>query len=141
MDADKEGFLRNHRSLIQVIGRAARNENGRVILYAEQMTQSMQKAIDETKRRRDKQESYNLENHITPKTIKKEITGGILDVLKVESPKKKAKKVLLQTPDQIDKYIVELTKKMKDAAQNLDFETAALHRDEIKDLQEMRKFV
>ena len=124
LDADKEGFLRSHRSLIQTIGRCARNENGRVIMYADTITDSMHLAIDETKRRRNIQEKYNKEHNIVPKTIIKEIREVISNkdekaIIKENKEHKKYDKVLLQN----------IEKEMKEAAKNLDFERAMELRD------------
>ena len=130
MDADKQGFLRSTRSLIQTIGRAARNSNGKVIMYADTISDSMNEAITETKRRRTIQEKYNLDNNITPKTIIKEIPELISNEVEkqVEKEEKLSKKERL---DLIDR----LTKEMKSAASNLDFERAMELRDIIFDLE------
>ncbi|EOW9528292.1 excinuclease ABC subunit UvrB [Bacillus cytotoxicus] len=132
LDADKEGFLRSERSLIQTIGRAARNENGHVIMYADRITKSMQIAIDETKRRREKQEAYNEEHGITPKTIQKEVR----DVIRAEetevyeaTPTKKL------TKKEREKTIAKMEEEMKEAAKALDFERAAELRDVILELK------
>jgi excinuclease ABC subunit B len=143
LDADKEGFLRSERSLIQTIGRAARNASGKAILYAYKETKSMAKAISETKRRRKIQEEYNLENGITPKTIKKEVSGGVIETLRGSKAKKskelnKISKMSEVSPEAIDKQIDELTKKMKHESKALNFEKAAEIRDEIKSLKELR---
>ncbi|WP_127717418.1 excinuclease ABC subunit UvrB [Halobacteriovorax sp. HLS] len=143
LDADKEGFLRSERSLIQTIGRAARNSEGKAILYAYKETKSMTKAISETKRRRKIQESYNKDNGITPITIKKEVSGGVIETLrgskgrKTDAMKEKARMKNL-SGESIDKQIVELTKKMKFESKALNFEEAARIRDEIKSLKELR---
>ncbi len=139
MDADKEGFLRSERSLIQTCGRAARNLNGTVILYADQMTGSMERAIDESNRRREIQLKYNVENNITPESIAKDIDnvlGSIYeaDYVTVPAVSEKAQKYF--SPDEIKKTIKDLEKKMKEAAANLEFEEAARIRDEIKELRE-----
>jgi excinuclease ABC subunit B len=148
-DADKEGFLRSERSLIQTIGRAARNVEGRVILYADNMTDSMTKAISETDRRRGIQEAYNKEHGITPSTIKKRIRDSILDIYDASVPAapmpgvKKGDMRLVQAPQAkyiadpslIDKDIVKLRKKMKSASEKLEFEDAARMRDDIKRLE------
>ncbi len=131
MDADKQGFLRSTRSLIQTVGRCARNENGKVIMYADTISESMEEAINETKRRRTIQEKYNQENNITPKTIIKEIRDVISNIEEekiVTSDKKLTKK-------QKEKTIDELTSEMKKAAKELDFERAMELRDIIFELQ------
>jgi excinuclease ABC subunit B len=130
MDADKQGFLRSSRSLIQTIGRCARNSNGHVIMYADSISDSMQEAIDETKRRRKIQEEYNKIYNITPTTIKKEIRDVISNEEEVKDtkPKKLSKREKEETID-------ELTKQMKKAAQDLDFERAMEFRDIIFEMQ------
>ncbi|MBY0413560.1 MAG: UvrB/UvrC motif-containing protein, partial [Bdellovibrionales bacterium] len=141
LDADKEGFLRSERSLIQTIGRAARNSDGRVILYAYKTTKSMAIAISETLRRRKIQEEHNLKNGITPTTIKKSVSGGVIETLRgtkgVKGPKKK-QNVELLSADAIDKRIEELKKLMKEASRDLRFEDAAKIRDEIKTVTDLR---
>jgi excinuclease ABC subunit B len=137
LDADKEGFLRSEVSLIQTIGRAARNVNGRVILYAENMTGSMEKAIGETNRRRELQLEYNNKNGITPQTIKKEIRDITASLL---SERDKAIKAMVAIdlasgPKEVKKLIKEKTKEMNLAVKELDFETAAMLRDEIRGLE------
>ncbi|MEK9182301.1 MAG: excinuclease ABC subunit UvrB [Patescibacteria group bacterium] len=137
LDADKEGFLRSETSLIQTIGRAARNVEGRVILYADNITGSMKKAIDETERRRKIQLEYNKKNNITPKTIKKKI-HDITD--EIESKHQKTVKALIEIDKKLyeknpTKLIKEKTKQMNEAVKILDFETAAILRDEIKELE------
>ncbi len=124
LDADKEGFLRSTRSLIQTIGRCARNANGHVILYGDHMTDSMKEAIEETNRRREIQEKYNEEHHITPKTIIKEIREVIsnADLGKEEKPKKMSKK-------EMEKNMALIEQEMREAAKNLDFERAMELRD------------
>ncbi len=134
LDADKEGFLRSERSLIQTIGRAARNANGRVILYADTMTDSMAKAIKETERRRSIQEAYNEKNHITPKTIIKEIREPIHGKETKEMAKKFMKKKVHTKKDR-DELINSLTKEMKAAAKAMEFEKAAELRDMILELK------
>ncbi|MBO4366370.1 MAG: excinuclease ABC subunit UvrB [Clostridia bacterium] len=129
LDADKEGFLRSETSLIQTIGRAARNAQGKVILYADSMTDSMKNAIRETNRRRSIQDAYNKENGIVPQTIRKEIRAPISVVTKAEFPEKGK-----MTKAQRQKLIDSLTAEMKRAAKELDFETAALLRDRIRRL-------
>ncbi|MBV9495749.1 MAG: excinuclease ABC subunit UvrB [Acidobacteria bacterium] len=146
LDADKEGFLRSTTSLIQTIGRAARNVNGIAILYADKMTDSLRNAIDETNRRRAIQQAYNEEHGIEPATIIKAIDSDLvkmanLDYLELAPlPGGKAKLDLAEGED-LDKAITRLTKEMKDAAKNLDFEKAASLRDRIRELKEMRIFV
>ena len=132
LDADKEGFLRSESSLIQTIGRAARNAHGKVIMYADKVTGSMRRAIDETERRRAAQDAYNRANGITPKTIVKEIRDPIEVTLKDDaSPVADAEKL----PKEKKKQLVEkLTAEMKRAAKELDFETAAALRDRIRRL-------
>ncbi len=130
LDADKEGFLRSETSLVQTIGRAARNSNGKVIMYADKITGSMERAIKETNRRRQVQAEYNKEHGIVPKTIIKEIRAP-LDIYVAEDPDLKGKKV--EGADK-KKLIEKLTADMKRAAKDLDFETAAALRDRIKRL-------
>ena len=135
LDADKEGFLRSERSLIQTIGRAARNSHGKVIMYGDKITDSMQKAIDETARRREIQEKYNKEHGIIPQTIKKEIREAIHgqenvdEAISLVKKGKKAKKKDKET------LIKELEKQMKEAAKALDFERAMELRDMMLELQ------
>ncbi|HAN57379.1 MAG TPA: excinuclease ABC subunit B, partial [Erysipelotrichaceae bacterium] len=136
LDADKEGFLRSNRSLIQTIGRAARNANGKVIMYADNMTDSMKSAIDETNRRRAIQMAYNEEHHIIPKTIKKEIREAIHGQETLDQAAtivKKAKKVSKKAKKQT---IEELEKQMREAAKALDFERAMALRDAIQELRD-----
>ena len=130
MDADKQGFLRSTRSLIQTIGRAARNENGRVIMYADVTSDSMREAINETERRRSIQEEYNTKHNIIPKTIIKKIP----DIVSNETDKKIEKEDKLSKKEKLD-LIDNLTKEMKNAAANLDFERAMELRDIIFDLE------
>ncbi len=142
LDADKEGFLRNERSLIQTIGRAARNANGSVIMYADTVTDSMQKAIDETKRRREIQIAYNRKHGITPKTIIKPIQEAISSTTKTEDSGKEADSTEFTTKDfaKLNRYdqtkmVEELTEQMRTAAKRLDFEQAAMLRDTIMELK------
>lgn len=138
LDADKEGFLRSETSLIQTIGRAARNVNGRVILYADQMTKSLDKAIEETNRRREKQLAYNKEHGITPKTIQKHIKD-IMESLKSEHKKTVDNLMVIDAAmfeKNPKKLIAEKRAQMERAVELLDFETAAILRDEIKLLEE-----
>ena len=141
-DADKEGFLRSERSLIQTIGRAARNQEGRVILYAETITESMRKAMGETARRREIQEKDNLEKGLTPRTVKKKISQGLAEIYGFDSPDhnpeyllKAPLKRFREDPGLISKEVLRLRKSMKKAAKNLEFEEAARLRDEIKRLE------
>ncbi len=145
LDADKEGFLRSKRSLIQICGRASRNVHGKVIMYANFVTKSMQYAIDETKRRRKIQDSYNKKNRITPKTIEKKIMPLFESLYKSESDAKV--KNIVSEPlakyrsfDNLDEIIKELEQKMKLAARELAFEKAAELRDQIKELQNLDFF-
>ncbi len=132
LDADKEGFLRSETSLIQTIGRAARNAHGQVIMYADVVTRSMERAITETYRRREIQIKYNKEHGIVPQTIKKDIRGIIEISSKEDSPKKQAKRMSRAEKEQL---IERLTKEMKQAAKILDFEHAAYLRDRIEKLR------
>ena len=141
LDADKEGFLRSETSLIQTIGRAARNSDGKVIMYADTVTRSMQAAIDETNRRRELQRAYNEANGITPQTIKKSVRD-LIEIGKKEAedaPEKKYKDALREkkklSADERSALIEELTAEMKAAAKKLEFERAAYLRDKIKNLQ------
>jgi excinuclease ABC subunit B len=137
LDADKEGFLRSETSLIQTIGRAARNVDGRVILYADRMTGSMERAIGETDRRREKQHAYNIEHGITPATIKRDIANIVADTASRDS-------VLVDIEDDginnlvghnLRGYIEDLEKRMRTAAADLEFEEAGRLRDEIRKLE------
>ena len=143
LDADKEGFLRNERSLIQIIGRAARNAEGEVIMYADTVTPSMEAAIRETERRRSIQEKYNKDHGITPKTIIKPITdvAAFTAAEKVAEDEEKAVDARKLSPKQLDDLIKELTAEMKRASKNLDFEYAATLRDRIKEIQAQAKGV
>ena len=137
LDADKEGFLRSERSLVQTIGRAARNVDGRVILYADKKTDSMKKAIEETKRRRKIQEKFNKDNNITPKTIKRDISDILesiyeSDRVNVELPESEEKHLV---GNNLKKHLDSLKKKMLNFAEDLNFEEAAKLRDEIKRLE------
>ena len=139
LDADKEGFLRSETSLIQTIGRAARNAHGKVILYAEKITDSMQRAMAETERRRKIQQEYNLKNHVTPKTIEKPVAPLIeLPLKKSERTKNKSASEILKklTPSQKKNLVKTLTTQMKDASRNLEFERAAELRDIILKLED-----
>ncbi len=154
IDADKEGFLRNERSMVQTIGRAARNENGMVIMYADKMTDSMQKAIDETNRRRAIQQAYNEEHGIVPTTIIKD-REAILGQTSAADKKKGAKKYYIEEEqeasvaadpvvaymgiDQLKKLVSETRQKMEKAAKDLDFMEAARLRDEMLEIEQMIK--
>ncbi|WP_157315181.1 excinuclease ABC subunit UvrB [Chitinibacter sp. GC72] len=142
LDADKEGFLRSERSLIQTIGRAARNLNGKAILYADRITNSMEKAIGETQRRRDKQIAFNLANNITPRGVVKRIKDIIDGVYNAEEAtaarleEKKQRIVAEMDQKTLAKELKRIEKEMMNAAQNLEFERAAQLRDELKQLRE-----
>ncbi len=131
LDADKEGFLRSETSLIQTIGRAARNANGTVIMYADSVTPSMERAIRETARRREKQEKYNLEHGITPETIRKDVRD-VLEISSGKAPKQHKQMSRLER----EQLIKQLTAEMKAAAKILEFEHAAYLRDRINKLRE-----
>lgn len=139
LDADKEGFLRSETSMIQVIGRAARNENGHVIMYADRITDSMKRAIDETERRRAIQEAYNKEHGITPHTIQKKVKD-LIDLTKIEEKpaaygkKKSAGKEL--SDEELYQQMIETEKDMKRAAKALEFEEAAMWRDQLAKLRQ-----
>ena len=133
LDADKEGFLRSTRSLIQTIGRAARNAEGRVILYADKMTDSIKVALEETERRRKKQTEYNIAQGITPQTIKKSISSTLKEMTETDFVKDETKDV--EKIKNIEKMTKEYTKLMKEAAQNLEFEQAMIYRDKLKELE------
>ncbi|HAR99575.1 MAG: UvrABC system protein B [Candidatus Moranbacteria bacterium GW2011_GWC2_37_73] len=135
LDADKEGFLRSETSLIQTIGRAARNINGRVILYADNITGSMKRAIDETNRRRKIQAEYNKKHHITPKTIEKNIKSIVDHEINPEIPLDFSR---LESLEDIAGYIKQKEKEMKNAARSMEFEKAALIRDEISTLRKLQ---
>lgn len=139
MDADKEGFLRSTRSLVQTIGRAARNANGRVILYADKITDSMQQALSETARRREKQQKYNIEHNIIPKTVSKSVFE---EVAAKEEKTDKAKRFVysknggIMDAESLKREIKNLTQKMKKHAENLEFEEAATLRDAIHKMED-----
>ncbi len=140
LDADKEGFLRSERSLIQTIGRAARNVNGRAILYADRITGSMRKAIDETNRRREKQQAYNELHGITPRGVKRKITdvmdvGHVGEKVSFDQAAESKPTYHIMSTSEIDEQVKLLEKQMLDHAQNLEFEQAAAIRDEIAKLR------
>lgn len=151
IDADKEGFLRDRRSLTQTAGRAARNINGRVILYADKMTESMRLTIQETNRRREKQMAYNKQNHITPKQIQKAITSSLLTNSQQNTDSKKKygtteRSIEAADPitaymnkSQLDKAIAHTRKQMQEAAERMDFLEAAQYRDELFKLEAHRE--
>ena len=138
LDADKEGFLRSRDSLVQTIGRAARHLRGQAILYADQVTESMRQALDETNRRREKQLRYNREHEITPESILKPVDMSLIAMVEADyldlAPEQEAAEVT--SPDEIEAQILKLQAKMKEAARNFEFEAAARLRDQIKALKE-----
>ena len=139
LDADKEGFLRSETSLVQTIGRASRNASGHVIMYADRITESMNAAIKETKRRRDIQMQYNEEHGITPQTIKK----SVRDLISITKESYKITERIEKDPEsmdkkELDKLIKKITKEMEHAAANLDFEAAAELRDRMLELKKFR---
>lgn len=144
LDADKEGFLRSERSLIQTIGRAARNLNGKAILYADRITNSMQKAITETERRREKQQKYNEEHGITPQALNKKV-GELLDIGQTDKPKRGKQAVKIEEKSanaykpksrkELEKELKQLEQQMRDFAKDLEFEKAAAVRDKIGQLK------
>jgi excinuclease ABC subunit B len=138
LDADKEGFLRSVQSLIQTIGRAARNANGKAILYADKTTDSMRNAIGETRRRREIQEAYNTEHGITPKTIVKAIESTLITMSEADYYKVPTETENMDeyTADRLEKMIKQLDAEMRDAAKKFEFERAAELRDKIKYLKE-----
>ncbi len=138
LDADKEGFLRSSGSLIQTMGRAARNLNGRAILYADVMTQSMRRAIDETTRRRRIQEQYNEDNHIVPQSIVKPIDMTLVAIAEadyVTVPVEPEDPVAEMTFEERQKFLHDLEETMREAAKKFDFKKAAAIRDRIKALK------
>jgi excinuclease ABC subunit B len=149
LDADKEGFLRAERSLIQTIGRAARNVNGRAILYADSMTGSMDKAIGETNRRREKQIAFNETHGITPQTVQKRV-ADVMEGARVAAPgaargrtrsNGRDAKTAIEVPSDpkaLGKFLTQLEEQMLEHAKNLEFEEAARLRDEIREIREER---
>ena len=133
LDADKEGFLRSETSLIQTVGRAARNANGEVVMYADRITDSMKNTIEITEKRRNIQEEYNKEHNITPKSIVKDIRE-VIGILKDDkkTPKKKDSEL---SAEELENIVRELKARMLEAAERLDFEAAANFRDEMKKFQ------
>lgn len=138
LDADKEGFLRSESSLIQTIGRAARHVDGHVIMYADHITESMNKAISETMRRREIQQVYNEEHGITPHSVKKEISAGLRAIIpqKEEASRLDLKRI---PKEELPSLIKELQSQMQLAAANLDFEQAALLRDQIEEIKQTQQ--
>jgi excinuclease ABC subunit B len=139
LDADKEGFLRGKTALVQTIGRAARNTNGKVLMYADKLTEAIKGAIDETNRRREKQLAYNEEHGITPESIQKGVSD-IAEFLSLESPtvpgrRRGGKKVEGLSKEELEKLVITLEEEMFTAAEELRFEYAAKLRDEIKELR------
>ena len=136
LDADKEGFLRSSTSLIQTVGRAARNAEGRVIMYADTITDSMQTAIEETRRRRIIQEEYNKDHGITPQTIKK----AVRDLISISKEIAREEVTFAKEPEsmsrkELEKLIAKVEKQMRKAAAELDFENAAVLRDKMAELR------
>jgi excinuclease ABC subunit B len=141
IDADKEGFLRSARALTQTVGRAARHLDGRAIMYADKITKSMQKTIDETNYRREKQIKYNKENNVTPTAIIKSLNNALT---KNKEAQEEELKIINKRSEhfinkkQVDKKIREIRKLMEGSAKNLDFIEAAKYRDQIKELQDVK---
>ena len=135
LDADKEGFLRSETSLIQTIGRAARNDHGKVIMYADEVTGSMERAITETLRRRKIQQRYNEEHGITPRTIQKDVRA-VLEISSKETVEGHGRRRKRLSPAEKQAMIKQLTLEMQNAAKMLEFEHAAYLRDKIKKLKE-----
>jgi excinuclease ABC subunit B len=140
LDADKEGFLRSQTSLIQTIGRTARNINAAVFLYADRVTESMEKAIDETNRRRRIQLKFNKEHHIRPETIRKEIRRGLADEIKARKTARQAVQLGHGEYEKVE-LASQIEKEMLEAAEALDFERAAFLRDQLRELKELPEFV
>ncbi len=140
LDADKEGFLRSQTSLIQTIGRTARNVNAKVLLYADTITESMRKAIDETERRRKIQVAYNQEHNITPETIKKEIRNTLTEQIKARRVAQEAIRLGDSEYDKVE-LAGQIEREMLEAAESLDFERAAVLRDQLRELKELPELV
>jgi len=140
LDADKEGFLRSQTSLVQTIGRTARNINATVFLYADKVTQSMQRAIDETNRRRKIQLDYNKEHNITPETIRKEIRSSLTEQIKARQTARQAVRFGDTEYEKVE-LASQIEKEMLEAAQSLDFERAAFLRDQLKELKELPELI
>jgi excinuclease ABC subunit B len=136
LDADKEGFLRSETSLMQTIGRSARNVNAKVLLYADKVTDSMQRAIEETRRRRKMQEEYNRRHHITPETIRKNILAGIESVVAAHAQSNAAVGRGDESLYITEEYLAELETEMMAAAESLEFERAAALRDRIQQMRQ-----
>ena len=143
LDADKEGFLRSETSLIQTAGRAARNLAGRAILYADRMTDSIRRTVDETRRRRAQQESYNQEHGIEPRTILRDIHSPLIAMANLDYPKD-IRPQLLEVADRdelpLAERIAKLEKAMREAAKRLEFEEAAELRDKLRELRELQVY-
>jgi excinuclease ABC subunit B len=138
LDADKEGFLRSSGSLIQTIGRCARHLNGRAILYADNMTESMQRAIDETDRRRAIQQAYNEEHHITPESIVRPLEMSLASIIEADYADLTTEAEGMpefKSQDELDAYIAKLENDMREAAKRFEFEKAAKLRDTIRELR------
>jgi excinuclease ABC subunit B len=143
LDADKEGFLRSERSLVQTFGRAARNASGRVILYADKSTPAMQAAMEETRRRQEIQKAYNRKHGITPATIRKDIATGFESLYTRKDREPEEVKDLMErygSQEEVENRIVELEAKMARAAKDLEFEAAAGFRDRILSLKKRLMF-
>jgi excinuclease ABC subunit B len=138
LDADKEGFLRSGDSLIQTMGRAARHLNGRAILYADKMTDSMKRAIGETNRRREIQKQYNIDNNITPESIVKPVDMTLVAIAEadyVKVPDEEVEDVIPEDPAKLAKYVAGLESEMREAARKFEFERAAQLRDKARALR------